>query len=49
VSEPRPRPGNRGRQSYGIPEECMYWTELTRIKYINLHIYGFEESVRIEV
>jgi hypothetical protein len=33
----------------GIPEERMYWTELTRIEYITVQIYGFDESVRIEV
>lgn len=34
----------------GIPEERMRWTELTRVpEYITIQIYGFEESVRIEV
>jgi hypothetical protein len=33
----------------GIPGERMYWTELTRIEYITIQLYGFEESVRIEV
>jgi hypothetical protein len=27
----------------------MYWTELTRIECITIQLYGFEESVRIEV
>ncbi|MGH8603169.1 MAG: hypothetical protein ACREXR_10470 [Gammaproteobacteria bacterium] len=34
----------------GIPGERMYWTELTRApEYITVQIYGFEESIRIEV
>jgi hypothetical protein len=33
----------------GIPGERMYWTELTRIEYITVQIYGSPESVRIEV
>jgi hypothetical protein len=33
----------------GIPEERMRWTELTRIEYITIQLYYFEESVRIEV
>ena len=33
----------------GIPEERMYWTELTRIEYLTVQIYGSPESVRIEV
>jgi hypothetical protein len=33
----------------GIPQERMYWTELTRIEYLTVQLYGFEESVRIEV
>jgi hypothetical protein len=33
----------------GIPGERVYWTELTRIEYITVQLYGFEESVRIEV
>jgi hypothetical protein len=33
----------------GIPQERVYWTELTRIEYITVQLYGFEESVRIEV
>jgi hypothetical protein len=33
----------------GIPGERMYWTELTRIEYITIQLYDFEESVRIEV
>jgi hypothetical protein len=32
----------------GVPEERMYWTELTRIEYLTVQLYGFE-SVRIEV
>ncbi len=33
----------------GIPEERMYWTELTRApEYITLQLYGSPESVRIE-
>ncbi len=33
----------------GIPAERMYWTELTRIEYITVQLYGFDTSVRIEV
>ncbi len=34
----------------GIPGERMYWTELTRApEYLTVQLYGFEESVRIEV
>ena len=33
----------------GIPQERMYWTELTRIEYITVQLYGFETSIRIEV
>ena len=33
----------------GIPEERMYWTELTRVEYITIQLYGSPESVRIEV
>jgi hypothetical protein len=33
----------------GIPGERVWWTELTRIEYITVQLYGFPESVRIEV
>ncbi len=33
----------------GIPQERMHWTELTRIEYITIQLYGSFESVRIEV
>jgi hypothetical protein len=33
----------------GIPEERMRWTELARIEYITVQLYGSPESVRIEV
>ena len=33
----------------GLRQERMYWAELTRIEYITIQLYGFEESVRIEV
>jgi hypothetical protein len=33
----------------GIPVERMYWTELTRIEYLTIQLYGSPESVRIEV
>ena len=33
----------------GIPKERVHWTELTRIEYITVQLYGSEESIRIEV
>ncbi len=33
----------------GIPQERVYWTELTRIEYITVQLYGFDEGIRIEV
>lgn len=33
----------------GIPGERVHWTELTRIEYITVQIYGLDTSVRIEV
>jgi hypothetical protein len=33
----------------GIPQERVYWTELTRIEYITVQLYGSFGSVLIEV
>jgi hypothetical protein len=33
----------------GIPQERVYWTELTRIEYITIQLLGFETAIRIEV